>query len=181
MPRAARRGRLRATDKEVIPMPTLVAYGSRHGSTREVAEAIAATLRDRGLAVDLRPAGEVAALDGYDAVILGGALYAGRWHADARRLLRRRELATLPVAVFALGPHTLSEEDVAGSRAQLDRVLARVPDVEPIAVAIFGGVIDPAQLRFPFSRMPASDARDWDAIRAWAASIAARIARKEVA
>jgi menaquinone-dependent protoporphyrinogen oxidase len=162
-------------------MSTLVAYGTRHGSTREVAEAIAATLRERGLAVDVRPAGEVGALDGYDAVILGGALYAARWHADARRLLRRPELATRPVAVFALGPRTLSEDDVAGSRAQLDRILARVPAVAPVSVAIFGGVVDPAKLRFPFSRMPASDARDWDAIRAWAASVAATLARKEVA
>ena len=162
-------------------MPTLVAYGSRHGSTREVAEAIAATLRGRGLDVDLLPAGEVGALDGYDAVIIGGALYTGRWHADARRLLARPELAAHPVAVFALGPRTLSEEDVAGSRAQLDRILARVPAVEPVAIAIFGGVVDPAKLRFPFNRMAASDARDWDAISAWAGSVAARIARKEVA
>ena len=57
----------------------LVAYGSRHGSTAEIAEAIAATLREAGLAVDCRKAGEVDSLDGYDAVVLGSAVYMRRW------------------------------------------------------------------------------------------------------
>jgi menaquinone-dependent protoporphyrinogen IX oxidase len=75
------------------------------------------------------------------------------------------------VAVFALGPLTLDDEQVAGSRAQLDKALARVPAVRPATVAIFGGVVDPAKLRFPMSSMPASDARDWDAIDAWATGL----------
>jgi hypothetical protein len=37
---------------------------------------------------------------------------------------------------------------------------------------VFGGVVDPTKLRFPLSRMPASDARDWDAIDGWAAEVA---------
>jgi hypothetical protein len=48
-----------------------------------------------------------------------------------------------------------------------------VPDVSPSAVAIFGGVVDPSKLRFPLSRMPASDARDWEAIASWAKDVAA--------
>jgi hypothetical protein len=47
-----------------------------------------------------------------------------------------------------------------------------VPEVKPYAVAVFGGVIDPHSLRFPFNRFPASDARDWGAIRAWATELA---------
>jgi hypothetical protein len=47
----------------------------------------------------------------------------------------------------------------------------KVPEVHPAAVAIFGGVVDPKRLRFPFNRMPASDARDWASIRAWAGSV----------
>jgi len=49
---------------------------------------------------------------------------------------------------------------------------------EPVSVTIFGGVVDPEQLGFPFSRMPASDARDWGAIRAWADEVAAALAAK---
>jgi menaquinone-dependent protoporphyrinogen oxidase len=156
----------------------LVAYASRHGSTREVAERIAATLSERGLAVDVRPAADVGVVAGYDAVVLGGALYTGRWHADARRFLKRQGagLTAMPVAIFAMGPRTLEPADVQGSREQLDHALARFPDLAPASVAIFGGVLDPAQLRFPFNRMPASDARDWAAIDAWARELAASLA-----
>jgi menaquinone-dependent protoporphyrinogen oxidase len=148
----------------------LLAYATKHGSTQEVAESIAETLAASGHEVDVRAAADVRDLGGYDGVILGGALYMGRWHGDAIGFLERHRhaLATVPIAVFAMGPHTLADADVAGSRAQLDRALAKVPDVSPSAVAIFGGVVDPTTLRFPLSRMHASDARDWQAIAAWA-------------
>ena len=150
--------------------PILVAYATRKGSTQEVAEAIAATLVEQGHRVDVRAAGEVSTLDAYSGVVLGGALYTGRWHRDARDFLRRHseELEDLPLAIYAMGPKTLAEGDLAGSRAQLDFALAKAPSVRPALVAIFGGVVDPKRLRFPFNRLPASDARDWDAIREFA-------------
>jgi menaquinone-dependent protoporphyrinogen oxidase len=155
------------------PLRTLVVHASAHGSTREVAEAVASTLRERDLDVDVRPARDLPALDGYDAVVIGAALYMGRLHADARRFLKRRhgELALRRVAIFAMGPGTLEPHDIESSRKQLQRSLARLPDVEPAAAAVFGGVVDPAQLSFPFNRMPASDARDWEAIREWAEAL----------
>ena len=156
--------------------PVLVTYASKHGSTAEVAEVIAAALVEQGLAVDVRRAEEVEETTRYGGVVLGGALYMGRLHRDARRFLsRHREaLSKLPVAVFAMGPKTLDAKDVAGSRAQLDHALERVSEVEPFSVAVFGGVVDPKELDFPFNRMPASDARDWDAIHAWAEELGAR-------
>jgi menaquinone-dependent protoporphyrinogen oxidase len=155
----------------------LVAYATKRGSTREVAKAVAETLAERGLQVDVRPAGEVEDLGPYDAVVLGGALYTGRWHGDARAFLRshRDALAALPLAVFGMGPRTLDEQDVASSRKQLDQALSHTPELRPVSVAIFGGVVDPGQLHFPFSKMPASDARDWDAIEAWAAQAAVKL------
>ena len=158
------------------PRRVLVAYASRHGSTQEVAEAVADVLRERGFGTDVLAAAQVHDLAGYDAVVIGGALYAARWHRDARRLLaRHREfLSTVPVAVFAMGPRTLDPDDVAQSRRELDVGLAQVPEVEPVSVAIFGGVVDPEKLHFPLSHMPAVDARDWDAIRAWAVQLADR-------
>ena len=53
----------------------LVAYATKLGSTREVAERVATRLRDRGLDTDLAAAGTVKSLDGYDGVVFGGALY----------------------------------------------------------------------------------------------------------
>ena len=111
---------------------TLVAYGSKHGSTKEVATAIAADLRAAGHDVDLLSAGAavVAGLDGYDSVVIGGSLYLGRWHPDVCRFMRRHRtaLGRVPLAVFALGPRTLDTADVASSRKQLDAALERLED-----------------------------------------------------
>jgi menaquinone-dependent protoporphyrinogen oxidase len=152
----------------------LVAYATRHGSTREVADWIADSLGARGLAVDVARAEDVTDLEPYDGVVLGGALYMGRLHRDARAFLGRHRaaLTTLPLAVFALGPGSLEPADVAKSRSQLDGALAATAELEPFASAIFGGVVAPEKLRFPFSRMQPVDARDWTAIEAWAAGVA---------
>lgn len=152
----------------------LVAYASERGSTREVAEAVTTTLREEGLEVELTPAAEVEDVTEYDGVVLGAAIYMGRLHQDARRFLERlrSELAEVPFAVFAMGPRSLEPGDVEGSRKQLEHGLARVPELRPIAVGIFGGVVDPTKLRFPLNRIAASDARDWDAIRLWARHVA---------
>jgi menaquinone-dependent protoporphyrinogen oxidase len=152
----------------------LIAYATERGSTREVAAAVAATLQKRGLTVTVRPAGEVDELGRYDGVVLGGALYMGRLHRDARHFLRRHRaaLAALPFAVFGMGPGTLDAQAVATSRKQLERALSKTPEVRPLSTAIFGGVIDPAKLHFPFNRMAAADVRNWDAIHDWAGQVA---------
>jgi menaquinone-dependent protoporphyrinogen oxidase len=153
----------------------LLAYATKHGSTREVADAIGAVLREHGLDVTVRPARDVEDVAGFDGVVLGSALYTGRLHRDARRFLGRFHddlHRGTPVAVFAMGPKTSESSDLAGTRAQVDRCLGRFPDLHARSVAVFGGVIDPAKLRFPFSHMPESDARDWRAIRHWAVELA---------
>jgi menaquinone-dependent protoporphyrinogen oxidase len=156
-------------------MTLLVAYGSKHGSTQEVAEAVAERLRAGGREFELRRAADVDDLTPYDGVVLGGSLYVGRWHEDARRFLSSYcdELSALPLAVFALGPKTAEQKDLADARTQLDKALSKTPELEPRSVAVFGGVIDPSKLRFPLNRLPASDARDWDAIDAWVEELAA--------
>ena len=152
----------------------LVAYATKHGSTRDVADVVAETLNEHGFDVETLPAAGVESLAPYSGVVLGGASYTGHLHPDAARFVKRHRdaLARLPVAVFALGPRTMEDHDVAASRAQLDKTLSKIPELEPVAVAVFGGVIDPDRLRFPFSRLPASDARDWAAIRAFATDLA---------
>jgi menaquinone-dependent protoporphyrinogen oxidase len=158
----------------------LVGYATKHGSTIEVAEAIATLLRDDGHEVDVCAAADVRMLDGYSGVVVGGALYMGHWHKDAVRFLQRHRhaLEEIPLAVFAMGPKTLAETDVAASRGQLDRALETIPELTAGAVAIFGGVVDPGKLGFPFKRMGASDARDWDAIAAWGREVATLFAKE---
>jgi menaquinone-dependent protoporphyrinogen oxidase len=155
----------------------LVTYATKKGSTKEVAEAVALRLGGHGIVVELQPAADVTDLDGYDGVVLGGAIYMGRLHADARTFLKRfrDQLAQMPVAVFAMGPLKMEPKDVTGSRTQLDHALGKTPEITPVAVTIFGGVVVPDKLRFPFSKMPATDARDWEAIRDWADEVAERV------
>jgi menaquinone-dependent protoporphyrinogen oxidase len=158
----------------------LVTFATRYGSTQEVAEAVAATLRERGLAVDIQPMREVRSLEGYRAVVLGAPLYIARWHKDALHFLTRYRdaLTQRPVAVFALGPLHDEEKEYQEVRRELDKELAKFPWLTPRTIAIFGGKIDPQKLTFPHNlvpalkNMPASDARDWDAIRAWASDLA---------
>ena len=162
-----------------MPSTVLVGYATRYGSTQEVAAAIAATLRESELDVDLQPARDVRTLAGYSAVVLGAPLYMFRWHKDARRFLsRHREaLREQPVAIFALGPihDPHDEEEWRNSRAQLDKALAQFPRLAPVALEVFGGKYAPEKLRFPINKLagmePASDIRDWDAIRAWSADL----------
>jgi len=159
------------------PPNVLVAYASKHGTTREVAEFVAHILERRGLTVEFEEAGRVGTVGHYDVIIVGGGLYMGKWHKDARRLLERHraQLAGIPLAVFGMGPDSLEESKVAESRRQLERSLAATPELEPIAVAIFGGALTPETWRFPFSKLPAFDARDWVAIEDWTEGVAARI------
>ena len=156
----------------------LVTYASSYGSTQEVAEVVAATLREQGVEVDLRPIREVRTLAGYSAMVLGAPLYMFHWHKDARRFLARYQgvlTSGLPIAVFAGGPIGDSDEQAWQEiRGHLDQELAKFPWFKPVSVQLIGGKFDPAKLRFPYSllpalrKMPASDLRDWAAIRAWA-------------
>jgi len=154
----------------------LVAYGSKHGSTREIAEAIAEAFRANGVGAQAESA-LTADPHGARAVVVGAAIYTGRMHAHAVRFLEHYEavLSELPLAVFASGPRTLEPEDVTSSLRQLRSGLhAAVPRLQPASLMVFGGAIDPHRLRWPLSRMQASDARDWNAVRDWATELAHR-------
>jgi menaquinone-dependent protoporphyrinogen oxidase len=157
----------------------LVGYATSYGSTQEVAEAIAATLREAGLEVDIQPMRDVRTLQEYSAVVLGAPLMAGHFHKDVGSFLKkqRQALTERPVAVFALGPvhEPHDEKEWKDSREQLDKELAKYSWLTPAAQELFGGKFDPTKLRFPLNKLagkePASDARDWTAIRAWAAGL----------
>ena len=154
----------------------LVAYATRYGSTKEVAEAIAETLRQEGAQVALHPLDEVRSLAGYQAVVMGAPLQMYRWHRDAFGFLsrHRKALAGMPVAVFVLGPvqNPHNEEEWQGSRDQIAKELAKVDWFKPLAVEILGGKFDPQALgglmKMFAKAEPASDIRDWEAIRQWA-------------
>jgi menaquinone-dependent protoporphyrinogen oxidase len=158
----------------------LVAYASKRGSTAEIAEAIADVLRQSGLEVDCRSAGEVRSLDSYDGVVLGSAVYMKRWRGDAKHFLRkhREELSRLPFWVFSSGPVGDPSEAPDPSWLEPAQIIDRVQQLGARDHVVFGGRV-PAKPRGPIERSmvkntPAQyqDRRDWDEIRTWASRIA---------
>ncbi len=152
----------------------LVAYASKHGSTAEIAEAIAEALRAAGLRVDCQPADRVPALEPYDAVVLGSAVYMKRWRREARRFLRRHAsaLAARPFWVFSSGPvGDPANDDPAWTEP--DRTIAEAERLGVRDHVVFGGTASGMMAR---STPPEfRDRRDWDAIRDWAATIAVEL------
>ncbi|MBD0842142.1 flavodoxin domain-containing protein [Streptomyces sp. TRM68416] len=161
----------------------LVAYGSTNGSTAQIAEAVAAVLRKEGCTAEALPAAAVVRLTDYDAVVVGGGLYAGRWHRDARRFLRRHgtALAGRPLYVFSSGPldPSASERDippVPGLRRAMDRLNAR-------GHATFGGCLEEGAkgriARMIVRNGKGGDFRDFGRIEEWAAQVAEEVAGKQ--
>ncbi len=164
------------TDKRV-----LVAYGTRNGGTAGIAEEIAATLGKDGVAAEARPAADVTDVSAYDAVVLGGGLYAGRWHPDARRFARRLKTPLLerPVWCFSSGPldATATQKEIPPTRA----VRRDISRIEARGHATFGGRLDPSPqgwlARSMAKRGMAHDWRDFEQIRTWAHTIATDLSR----
>lgn len=166
-------------------MRILVAVATRHGSTREIAEAIAAELRSAGADADVRDVQTIAALDGYDAAIIGSAVYAGQWLAEARQFIERQgdRLATIPVWLFSSGP--IGEEPWPPGDPPGVAVLMRETGAR--GHAVFTGKLDSRDLGFAerlvarVVHAPTGDFRDWGVIHAWARGIGAALADQPVA
>ncbi|MDX8141410.1 flavodoxin domain-containing protein [Lentzea sp. NBC_00516] len=156
----------------------LVAYATKMGSTREIAEAIAERIRSAAHEVTVQEAALVQSVAPYKAIVVGSALYAGRWHREAVKLLKRNEelLSRRPVWLFHSGP--LGAELTPQRAPKVVRELAaRIGADEPVT---FGGRLTPeTAVGFIAKKMArgemAGDFRDWDKIALWANMIAERL------
>lgn len=156
-------------------MKALVAVSSKHGSTEEIGRAIAEDLRSARFEVDVIAPERVASMDGYDAIVIGSALYMGRWMGPARDLVRNHAeaLRSRPVWLFASGPVTGVEDPADAAEGSTLRELVGGRDFK-----LFAGKLDRDRLGFgerTIARMiksPWGDYRPWGSIHQWAASIA---------
>jgi menaquinone-dependent protoporphyrinogen oxidase len=156
-------------------MRVLVTYGTKMGGTEGIARMLGETLEARGFDAEVRPANEVEDIAGYDAVIVGGALYMGRWHRHARHFIQRhaRQLERKPVWLFSSGPLDDSATQwVIPPVAQVQRLMDWIGARGHMT---FGGRL-PADARGFIARAMAKthsgDWRDGDQIRRWAVKIA---------
>src|SRR4051794_41507564 len=128
-------------------MRVLVAAASRHGATSEIADAIARTLTGRGHEVDVPAIESIAGVDGYDAAVIGSALYYGQWLDPARELVEEQgdALASTPVWLFSSGPlgepgAELPEEPV--------NVASLIETTRAIEHRVFSGRLERSRLKF---------------------------------
>ena len=97
-------------------MNVLVAYASRYGATRTIAERLADRLRAAGLEAEAQPVTAASDLSGCGAFVIGSAAYLGHWLSDATDFVRRNQavIATKPVWLFSSGPLGVEPTDAQG-------------------------------------------------------------------
>lgn len=164
-------------------MLVLVAYGSTRGGTEGLARMIAEDLQSEGFTVDLRSARYVSGLQGYHAVIVGGALYAFRWHRNARRLVKRyaHELRSVPTYLFSSGP--LDDSASPGDIPPVSGVAALMKQTGAAGHVTFGGRLAPDATGFVARSMAKKHSGDWrdpEQVRTWVGQIAQQLRTHEV-
>ena len=158
-------------------MAVLIVYASKHGSTQGIAEHIAEQLRQLGKEAVARPVDAVEDPGSYEAFVIGSAIYYGSWMKEATEWVRRSRavLAERPVWLFSSGPLGTEVKD---AEEQPKEIAELQQAIRPRDQRIFFGALDHSRLSFAERLMAKAvrasegDFRDWEAIEAWAASIA---------
>jgi menaquinone-dependent protoporphyrinogen oxidase len=168
----------------------LVAYATRHGTTRGIAERIAATLCAAGHQAEARPVTSAGDLSAYDAFVVGSAAYMFHWLKEATQFVRRNRavLAARPTWLFSSGPLGEGALDEEGRDKRVTSLAKEIPELREAVAArdhanFFGawdrswkpvGMAERFILAMPAARaaFPDGDFRDWPEIEAWAAGIA---------
>jgi len=162
----------------------LVAYASKYGATKEIAEKIGVVLKEAGLAVDVLPADKVSDLAAYRTVVLGSAVYIGGWRKPAAKFLRANEkaLSEKKVWLFSSGPTGKGDPVELVKGWHFPKGLQHIADrIKPVDTALFQGAAFPEKLsaigRWMMKKVkaPLGDFRDWNAITVWAGTIAAKL------
>jgi menaquinone-dependent protoporphyrinogen oxidase len=150
----------------------LVAYTTNAGTTEEVAAVIGEELGKDGAQVDVRRIEEIADLESYTAVVVGGPMIMG-WHKAAVKFVKKHQqaLGQVPVAYFltAMSLTQTGETSIGATPLCIDPMLAKAPknanrlslkeryatvtnylrpvlrsapQVRPVSIALFGGKLE---------------------------------------
>jgi menaquinone-dependent protoporphyrinogen oxidase len=159
----------------------LVAFASKYGATKEIAEKIGEVLKQEGVPADVLPVKSVKNLADYKDVIIGCALYMGMWRGEGAKFLKNNEklLAGQRVWIFSTGPSGKGDpvELLKGERAGVN-VKAIIERIKPRGTAVFHGYLNEKKMnlfeKWIVKRVGGGlgDFRDWDMITAWAKKVA---------
>jgi menaquinone-dependent protoporphyrinogen oxidase len=163
-------------------MRVLVVYGTKSGCTQGIAERIGEDLAKQGASVDVVAAEDAGDPSGYDAVLVGSGVRAGKWHAAARAWVESNadSFEGKPVAFYTCGMMIREEGKEDEVRAYSDPV-ADAAGIEPVDVGLFAGWFEPKQFGFAerailkMMKVEEGDFRDWDAVDAWADKVAPQL------
>ena len=160
-------------------MKVLVCAATKYGATGEIADAVADVLAEKGLEVTVIPPEQADAIEQFDAVVLGSAVYMGQWMKPARELVDRSAaaLAARPVWLFSSGP-VGEPAKPAENPVDVSKILQSTKARDH---RVFTGRLVRKHLTFPDRAMASAiraaegDFRNWAEIRAWAAGIASAL------
>ena len=162
-------------------MTVLVAAASEHRATAEIAFWLGAALAENGVDVDVRKLEEVAEVGGYDAFVLGSAVYLGQWLKTARSFVddHAGDLARRPTWLFSSGPIVGDPPPPDDPRAVQAALVARLVETTHAREhKVFGGKLDKSNLNWcekiavRCAHASEGDHRDRAAVDEWAATIA---------
>lgn len=162
----------------------LVAYGSKYGATADIAEKIGEVLRQAGFETDVVSAGNADDPSQYQSIVLGSAVYIGKWRKEASKFLKKYSeiLSERPVWIFSSGPTNEGDPAELMKGWEYPKVLqGEIDKIKPRDIKIFSGKYDPDKLNsFQNSIMKRvgaapGDFRDWDDIDGWASGIAGEL------
>lgn len=165
-------------------MTVLVATASRHGSTREVGAAVVRVLREQGLNATQRDAESLLseldsdpfALSGFQAVVIGSAVYTGTWLTPATRLMKVAQRSDVgPVFGFSVGIKdiTVTPLDAPWTRP--------IRAGEPLVPVVFGGRLEMSVLSMrersllAVVRAKEGSYTQWDMVEAWSRIVARQL------
>jgi menaquinone-dependent protoporphyrinogen oxidase len=168
----------RCGGKKKMEKRVLVTYASKYGSTGGVADAIGKELCSLGVPADVVLIKNAVNVSSYQGVVIGSAIYMGKWMPEAIDFVKKNRdiLRQVPVAYF-LVCMTLSqptEKKRAEVLSYMDPILKAVPEIKPVGIGTFAGALDYNNLSWLNKKIlkskgsPEGDFRDWNAIRAWA-------------
>ncbi|WFN34668.1 flavodoxin domain-containing protein [Methanogenium sp. S4BF] len=160
----------------------LIAYATKYGTTKEIAEEIQDVLGEKGIESDLISVLETGRIDAYDAVILGSPVYMGKMLVEAREFCKqyRPYLMDKWLAIFVDGISCCppGSTDISPLIAAIDEMYEYV---RPAMKTGFAGAFSPTDLSEADAqiagmvRPPVGDFRDHEAIRVWAQEVASAI------
>ncbi|HEY3273938.1 MAG TPA: flavodoxin domain-containing protein [Methanocella sp.] len=175
-------------------MKALIVYGTRGGSTKQIAGEIGKVFGEQGFVVTIRDAKDTRGVDvnAFDLVLVGSSVWATKWKRQATGFLKRnaKKLAGKKVALFSSGMAGDDPAKMDYANECIAKTAAKFPGIKPLALAYFGGCVNfdsPSFMaRFMANMMKKNfekqgidtskpvDHRDWEAIRKWAADVAAK-------